>query len=136
MANNDKVSDIQKQASKIVVEAYKKGGRVYYKDVKHIVTADINSINNVLRNYGKLNVLLIDGSWNSFDIDYSGMNLKGKDIPEIFKKKKTGSLGQDMDRHLHWSICIFRNTINIMDSRKDRIIEINPILYPFDFSMK
>ncbi|HBG40950.1 MAG TPA: hypothetical protein DDW85_06010 [Porphyromonadaceae bacterium] len=85
-----KMAEAEKQANIIIVAAYKNGGKVYYKDVKHLITENIDSVNSVLKRYGKLYALLTDGSWNSFEIDYSGMKLRREKIPDIFKKKKRG----------------------------------------------
>lgn len=92
--NKDNASDIQKQASEIIVAAYKNGGRVKYKYVKDNISADIDSINKVLQGYGKFNVLYIDGSWDTFELNLSNFRLADKNIPDLFKKKKRGVWGK------------------------------------------
>jgi hypothetical protein len=92
LGRNIALSEIQKQANIILVEAYKKGGRVYYKDVKNGISADMQDINRILKSKGKMMELLEDGSWDHFDLDLSGFKSGREKIPGIFKKKKRGAL--------------------------------------------
>lgn len=71
MAGNEKMKEVKRVAEQVIKKAYENGGKIYYDDVKDLITCDFDSLDRILVQYGKPSSR-IGSAWYSFELNPSG----------------------------------------------------------------
>ena len=75
MHTNNKMDIIKMTAEKIIVSAYKNGGKIKYVEIQDTVKCEISDVNKILKQYGTIHTPFIDGQWISYEINELGRQL-------------------------------------------------------------